>query len=152
MINEVLVVEDDDFKLERLSRALLEANPGLVLRVAKSVHNAIEMLGRSYGLIVLDMALPSHTVTVGSSPAMSLPSGGIEVLLELAYAGRDDKVVVLTQYPEIEIEETLVPTKSALDVFREHKMGNVVAVLQYEPESSEWAGSLTEIARQECAS
>ena len=146
-----MVVEDDDFKLERLSRTLREAHPDIVLMVAKSVHTAIEMLQRQYALIILDMALPSHTVTAGASPAMSLPSGGIEILLELAYGGRADKVVVLTQYPEIEIEEILVPTNAALEVFQTHDMGNVVAVLHYAPEGTEWAHRLTEIARQECA-
>lgn len=148
MTNEVLVVEDDDFKLERLSRTLREAAPACRIRVAQSVQTAIELLNREYRLIVLDMALPSHTVTVGASPATSLPSGGVEILLELAYTGRQDQVVVVTQYPEIEIEEMLVPTASALSVFRDQGMGNVVAVLYYEPDRTEWAAKLMEIASQ----
>lgn len=148
MTNEVLIVEDDDFKLDRLSKALLEADLNFVVRVAQSVQTATEMLNHKYRLIILDMALPSHTVAVGDSPATSLPSGGIEILLELAYTGREDKVVVVTQYPEIEIEETLVPTESALEIFLEHGMANVVAVLHYEPEGAAWAAKLKEIASQ----
>ena len=146
MNNDILVVEDDDFKLERLSRTLLEADPSAAITVAKSVRAAIEKLGREYRLIILDMALPSHPMKPGTSPATSLPSGGIEILLELAYTSRSDKVVVVTQFQEIEIEERLVPTRAALDAFLEQGMDNVIAVLHYMPEADGWAAELKKIA------
>ncbi|KRA98151.1 hypothetical protein ASD83_13965 [Devosia sp. Root685] len=145
MVPSILVVEDDDFKLDRIREAIRSALPNARVEVADSVQRAIGKLEGIYSLIVLDMALPSHTVKAGASPATSLPSGGIEVLLELAYLGRTDMVVVVTQYPEIEIDDTLYPTPTAIKAFHAAQMMNVTEVLKYEPEGSDWAVRLVNI-------
>lgn len=102
----VLLVEDDQHKEDPLRKAILQAEPSTCIDVARSVQAAISQIRAStFDIIVLDIALPSHQSQVGGAQPMQQPSGGVEVLLELSYLGRDDKVVVVTQYPDIEYKD-----------------------------------------------
>ena len=104
----VLLVEDDNFKQELVEQLVLQVRPIVEIVVARSVQQAVQLLGSgTFDLIILDMSLPSHESKAGGSQPISQPSGGIEVLLELSYECRTDRVVILTQYPEIEYDGRL---------------------------------------------
>jgi hypothetical protein len=85
------------------------------------------------------MSLPSHTAKVGEGSPLSMPTGGIEIILELRSLDMlDIPIIVLTQYPEIEIEnEYFSIDESEIEIKKLYNMNNLSVVL-YENDSSNW--------------
>jgi len=141
----VLLVEDDPFKEERLSGALRIAHPVSSIKVARTVQQAVELVRRTtYDLIILDMSLPSHEMRPGGAQPISQPSGGLEVLFELHYDERHDKVVIVTQYPEIEYEGRMYTLSAFPRAMRRKIMVNVAAVVGFSLRSDGWKKSFME--------
>ena len=135
----VLLVEDDQFKREKIIDALKSQGLADGLVLASSVHMAVrELEEHAFDLIILDMALPSHTVGPGESPPNSMLSGGMEVIMELSYRGRNDPLIVLTQYPEIEIEGELLDLERSASKLKEMFGSLVRATILYEHQGEEW--------------
>jgi CheY-like chemotaxis protein len=140
---QILLVEDDHFKADIIRNCLLSAHPMPLIQTAESVRTAIQAIQTSsFDLIVLDMALPSHNVLPGKGQVTSLLSGGLEVLFELSYKNRSDKVVVVTQYPEIEIEGKLIPLVQAKEHLARLMGIKVLEILQFSKSEVTWSKAL----------
>jgi len=140
----ILLVEDDDFKRRRVLRLIGDHAPAAEVLCAASVSSAVRSLSQGeFDLIILDISLPSHDAD-GGAPAMSLPSGGLEVLLELSFESRGDPVVVLTQYPLIEYEDRSIPVLDARRAFKRDMDINLLEVIQYTRLDDSWADKLLE--------
>lgn len=102
----ILVVEDDQFKYSKIASILAERYPDATLNHVDNVSGSVLYLrDHTPDLIILDMALPSHPAIAGKGSPLSMPAGGIEVILELKYLKKTAiPVAVLTQYPDVEIE------------------------------------------------
>ncbi len=67
-----------------------------------------------------------------------MPSGGLEVLLELSYLGRIDRVIIITQYPEVEIEGKLVPLAKVSKEIKTIIDVNLLGVIQFDKYTTNW--------------
>lgn len=144
----ILLVEDDGFKEEPLSAAIRAARPDCSLDVGRTVQQAVELVrGQGYDLIVLDMSLPSHEIRPGGAQPISQPSGGLEVLLELSYDQRSDKVVIVTQYPEIEFEGRMHSLTAFPKAMRRLLHVNLAAVIGFSLRSDQWRSRFMEAVR-----
>lgn len=141
----ILFVEDDAFKAERVRKCLDRIQRDLDVKLATSVQSAVSFLASDeFDLILLDMALPSHDLRPGGGSPSSLLSGGIEIIMELSFLERQEKVIVLTQYPEIEIEGELVAIDKAKAALENICPINLVATIQYKHEETDWESTLIE--------
>ena len=143
MSNTILLVEDDQFKQELVEVVLKRVCPGRELRVARSVQQAVNLLrSGTYDVVILDIALPSHDSRTGGAQPISQPSGGIEVLLELSYEGRTEKVVIVTQYPEIEFDGRFYPLAKAQRALSAVLDVNIADVILFSPNDTSWRDQL----------
>ncbi|MER9299984.1 response regulator [Mesorhizobium sp. M0621] len=143
MAAHILLVEDDQFKQEPIESAIREVHADPVVHLARSVQQAVKLLrSRPYDCIVLDIALPSHESRAGGAQPISQPSGGIEVLLELAYDARNDPVIIVTQYPEIEYNSRFHSLAKARQALRAAIPVNIVDVVQFNAQDDAWRGQL----------
>ena len=134
---KVLIVEDDSFKLDALSRVMKRAGLDQV-EVAKSLHAAMVMLeDDTFDFVVLDMAIPSHTSDVGAVDTYSQPVGGLDVLLFLASGGRGERVAILTQYPTVEYDRRHVPLRELARTLHNDGVTNVVSAILFS-DKEEW--------------
>lgn len=116
----ILIVEDDEHKSSQILEIIKsDGIPRNQTELVDNVRDAVRFLiNRKPLKIVLDMSLPSHKALPGQGNPVPLPTGGIEVLFELKKRGLDDlPVLILTQYPEIEIEEEPIPVDESADAF-----------------------------------
>ena len=136
---EVLLIEDDHFKQELVEAAIRDARVNACVTVGRSVQQAVRLIraGR-YDLIVLDIALPSHESRPGGAQPISQPSGGMEVLLELSYDGRSDPVIIVTQFPEIELDGRLHPLSKVIQALADNISANVVDVIYFSAQDAGW--------------
>lgn len=150
MINQnsysFLIVEDDEFKFGEVSGVLSDEFPNCIVDQVGSVQQAIFMLEKkTFDLIILDIALPSHDVEKGGGTPTSMPSGGIEILMELAFNNRDEPVVVMTQYPEVEIDGKLLPLPKLGDKIRGMVSVNLLDVVLFDKVERNWIQKLRRV-------
>jgi len=143
---KVLLVEDDQYKQELIENAITPACKDVAIDVARSVSQAVDLVrASSFDFIILDMALPSHETKLGGAQPISQPSGGLEVLMELDYEGRSDRVVVVTQFPEVEIDGKLYPLSKAKSVIMEHVYSYIIGAIHFDARGSAWADKLLQV-------
>ena len=64
--------------------------------------------------------------------------------MELAYLGRSDPIIIITQYQEIEIEGGLVPLVEAKECIRSRCKANLVGIIYFEFDTPEWENLLVD--------
>ena len=85
------------------------------------------------------MSLPSHPAIAGKGSPISMPAGGIEVILELRYLKKINiPILILTQYPDIEIEDEYYSIDESARVIKDFFGMKSVFVTLYDNESEEW--------------
>lgn len=142
---KILLVEDDKFKENLIVCELYKLPGSHEIVVAKSVASAVGKLSTgSFDLIVLDVSLPSHDRSSAAS-SLQMPSGGLEILYELAYEERLSPVIIITQYPEIELEsKRALPIKSAHKVLADATGAKILDVIHFDKAGEEWKRQLAE--------
>lgn len=144
VLKRILLVEDDDFKRRNILDLITVFHPTSEVLCAASVSASVLSLKQgSYDLIILDVSLPSHDAG-GGAAALSLPSGGLEVLLELSFEGRSDPVIILTQYPLIEFEGRSIAISDATKLLKADMEINLLEVIQYTRMSDSWIKKVVE--------
>ena len=91
------------------------------------------------------MALPNQVATLGGAQPLSLPTGGVEVLLELDYLDRSDGVFILTQYPEIQYDGASVGVSKARKKLSASIGCNILAAEIFDPASHRWNTKIREV-------
>lgn len=135
----ILIVEDDSFKHGEISKAISTRCGDAQIISAPSVSEAISAIGeKSFDCILLDIALPSHGLKKGEGAPHSFPSGGVEVLMELDYLERDDPVIIVTQYPEVELEGRLYPLARVRKKVAEIMKVRLFGVVQFDRLTDHW--------------
>lgn len=136
----ILVVEDDNFKLERVKAHLNEViTEDFSIAECGAMSTAADMLNaEEYDIVVIDMSIPSHPTAVGAGSPYSFPSGGLDVLFGIEDLKHRSICIVLTQYPEIEIEGILVPVDQAGEqIFKKFGI-RVSGCIQYLEDGLDW--------------
>jgi len=139
----ILVIEDEPAKRELIEQAIEDLRPNATISSGRSVQQAVKHLrDGEFDLIVLDIALPSHESKPGGAQPMSQPTGGVEVLLELSYEARPDKVIIVTQYPDIEFDKQLYPLSKARQALSKRLAVNIIDVIYFKVRDPAWREQL----------
>ena len=133
-VQTILLVEDDEFKSRDIQRLIANNYPNAIVTSVGDVANAISKIQSfEFNLIVLDIALPSRRARAGAGSTSSLLSGGIEIIYRLEAAERDDPVLIVTQYPDVEVEEgEFISTKTLSKSSKDHFEANIVGCVHYD--------------------
>lgn len=133
----ILIVEDDAFKLTRIKAVVENMAEGEPIADAASLQAAMDKLSREhFDVVLLDMALPSHSGEPGSSDIYSQPVGGLDVLLYLSFNERKEKVVILTQYPTVEYDREHVPLNKLREKLISDDIENVLDAVFFSQDGS----------------
>ena len=137
MTTSVLIVEDDKFKADDLSR---EIASGFSITVVASVRDAvIKVLGEAFDVVVLDMALPTFTADAASASGTAQPQGGVEVIRALKSVKTDTPVIIVSQYPDLEIDGKFHSLLGAPKVLSERYSIRVVGAVVYDFQNRAWS-------------
>ncbi|MCC6071593.1 response regulator [Massilia sp. GCM10020059] len=104
-MKRILLVEDDEFKREKIIDFVNRQSWCALLRVAVSVSGAIDEIDKSsFDLVLLDMAIPNHDE--GADGAQGL--GGLAVFRYLSFVAKGTQVIVVTQFEALSEGSTVV--------------------------------------------
>lgn len=145
---DILIVEDDSFKLKSLKEFLLNHMVDINIVIATNLQSAITLVNESvFQLILIDMAIPSHPIKSGTGSPISLLNGGLQVILEVQYLDRKDDCIVLTQYPDVEICGEYFPIDLAASNIKDLLDCTILGCIQYSEDSTSWKEDLKELLK-----
>lgn len=142
-----LIVEDDPFKMDSIRAHLDDVFSGhLEVVGCQALSSATTQLTSStFDLVVIDMSIHSHEPEAGAGSPFPLSSGGLDVLFEIKHSGSSTPCIIVTQYPDIEIEGIPVPVESAQREIL-WKFGiEVAGCVRYLENDSRWKSEVTSI-------
>jgi len=146
-IIQCLIVEDDPFKMEGIHAHLTERYGSRIeTSGCQALSSAKALLASKYfDLAIVDMSIHSHEPEAGAGSPFPLSSGGLDVLFQIAYSGNDIPCIILTQYPDIEIEGTPVPIEKAQQEIFEKFEIQVAGCVRYIEDDERWKIAMTSI-------
>jgi CheY-like chemotaxis protein len=135
----LLIVEDDLHKCSEIEE-VLEAIKIQNKTVCDNVRDAVlHIKGNTPDKIILDMSLPSHGVKAGAGSPLPMPMGGLELILDLRrMKKRAIEILILTQYPDIEIEDQYYHMEEAEEKIKEYYGMQKVIIAHYDKENQNW--------------
>lgn len=142
-----LIVEDDPFKMEGIREHLKEIFADRIEIVeCHALSTATSLLTSfKFDLAILDMSIHSHEPEAGAGSPFPLSSGGLDVLFEIAYSGSNTPCIILTQYPDIEIEGLPIPVEMAQQEILEKFEIEVAGCVRYLENDNRWKIEVTSI-------
>lgn len=145
-----LIVEDDKFKLDSVRIHLLETlSEPIEISTSEARSTAMSILNsEEFNIVIIDMSIPSHPRSAGAGSPYSLPNGGLDILFEIDTLGHHSTCVILTQYPEIEIEGELVSIALAAEAIHKKFGIKIAGCIQYFEDSSLWKSEMNKILRE----
>jgi len=145
-----LIVEDDPFKMEGILAHLKDVLADrLETTECQALSSAASLLASSkFDLAIIDMSIHSHEPEAGAGSPFPLSSGGLDVLFEIDSTGSNTPCIILTQYPDIEIEGAPIPVELAKQEILEKFEIKVAGCVRYLENDSRWKAEVTSILEQ----
>lgn len=145
-----LIVEDDQFKMEGIRSHLTDLFKGKIEMVGcQALASATELLAsQSFDLAIIDMSIHSHEPEAGAGSPFPLSSGGLDVLFEITHTRSDTPCIILTQYPDIEIESVPIPVDLAKKEILEKFDIEVAGCVRYLENDNQWKTDIISILKQ----
>lgn len=144
-----LVVEDDQFKMEGVRSHLNEMFRDTIKIVeCQSLASATAHLSCDFfELAIIDMSIHSHEPEAGAGSPFPLSSGGLDVLFEIVYTQNKTHCIILTQYPDIEIESLPIPVELAKETIFLKFGIEVAGCVRYLEDDNQWKEEINLILR-----
>ena len=145
----LMIVEDDHFKFSRIKSLVnnIVFSPEIIHK--DNIYDTVHYLKENTpDKLILDMSLPSHAARNGEGSPLSLPNGGISVLLEMKRLKKlSIPTIILTQYESIEIEGELyligIAKKKLYDLLGLEDIN----VTLYDNDNNDWIQSTSEFLK-----
>lgn len=145
-----LIVEDDPFKMEGIRLYLSGIfHERIEIEVCQALASATSLLAEHvFDLAIIDMSIHSHEPKAGAGSPFPLSSGGLDVLFEIDHTGNDTHCIILTQYPDIEIESLPIPVNLAKNEIFEKFGIDVAGCVRYLENDNQWKMDIISILEQ----
>jgi CheY-like chemotaxis protein len=150
-MKRVLLVEDELHKREELSSSILLFFAGNVELVhVDSVHAAYWAASADeFDLIILDMALPTFSIdSPVADRGLDQALGGVEVLRALKARGVNCKVIIITQYPDINVGGRRLKLSDAPSVLSKRYSQSVIGAVLYKYKSPSNSSKITALLKK----
>ena len=142
---KILIVEDDSYKRDDIISASFSKD---IVSSVESVKDAVIAVERGpFDLVILDMALPTFSKKPKSGGGTTQASGGVEVLRALKHAGVKYKTIIVSQYPDLEIDRKYVSLTRAPSVLESKYKIPILGAIQYDYDSRDWVAPLDKLIK-----
>jgi len=143
---KVLLVEDEDPKLESLQRFLEEQKCAAQVVVARSVKSALAALEtETPDLLLLDMSLPTFDISANEPGGRPQGFGGVEILRFLESAEATIPTVIVSGYEAFAREGRNIDLNALAAELTKDYPQLVRGVVYFNQILGAWSGELAEI-------
>lgn len=143
-----LIIEDDEFKTERLRTFLVGEAPRLEIEVARSYKSGLRALvDRPRPLVLLDMTLPTFDIQSGTDGGRPLSLGGRELLRQMKRRLITSPTAVVTGFDTFGSGSEAV-TLARLDADLREEFGTFyLGCVYFNATTDDWRDRLRELVR-----
>lgn len=139
----ILIIEDDDYKVELLEDYLREIYEDINIENAFSVKGAKKVISNFAGdAVLLDMTLPTYDISKESSGGRPQGFGGIEVLRFMEMIEIDIPVIIVTQFQSFEVKdnnkEKTRDISYLTELLEEEDFYNFKGIVQFSSSTEKW--------------
>lgn len=145
----ILIIEDDDYKVEHLEEYLREIYVDIQIDKAFSVKGAKKLISNFVGdAVLLDMTLPTYDISKESSGGRPQGFGGIEVLRFMEMIESETPVIIVTQFQSFEIKDNNKEVTRDIsylkELLEEEDFVNFKGIVQFSSSTEKWKDDLKE--------
>jgi DNA-binding NtrC family response regulator len=149
MSSKILIIEDNDYKREKVYLCVKENFPDAEVIEARSFTSGWKALNQeTYKLVCLDMSLPSVDKSEVESGGKFRDFGGRELAQKCKRRGLNVKFVVLTQHKNFSFNNTNLSLAILQDEIEEQFGEMCMGFLFFSNKSSTWKKKLVTILRE----
>ena len=142
MIEKVLIVDDDDYKIKNIKDLIHNINRNIEISTEKALNSGLRKIRKTeYDVIILDMSLPFFNSSESSN---FNPFGGISFLREMRRKKIMTPVIIVTQY-EIFGEGEFRKTSSIIDKECKIDFKNYKGIIIYSSVNNVWKEQLVKM-------
>jgi CheY-like chemotaxis protein len=146
---QVLIIEDDENKLENISSLIKGINPTTVISIAKSVKTAINLLdSQKYDLIFADMSLPTYEIRPHETGGTPRPFGGVEIFDYLEMKEAVVPIIVVTSYPKLTEGKTSLNYKDLEKQLMLDYPDNFIGLVYFDSSITDWEKNVLNILNE----
>jgi len=141
-MKRILLIEDNQFKIDKISILLGEHIQSYELTIKKSYNSALNELleNRDYNLVLLDITIPNFETREGTGEYM--PLGGKHLLNQLYLNDIASKVIVVTMFKNFDDGSEM----NELDaMFTENYPENYIGYVLYQSLDDKWKENLRQL-------
>ena len=128
-MKRILIIEDDQYKLEKIKKFIEEQYPRFDITVKTSFHSGFEEVvenSESYSLILLDMSMQNYDISSDEAGGDPAPLAGKSILTQMYFREIPTDVVVVTMYEHFQDGTKIKDLHSTLtEEFNENYKGYV---------------------------
>lgn len=146
---QLLLVEDDQNKRDRIAAHLAEAFPGIHISVACSLVSGLRAATEiSPDLVLLDMTLPNYDGPTEGRPNRMHAFGGEEFLRQAKRRGIATRVIVVTQFETFGDPPDVKTLDDISKKLSENYSGLFIDSIYYHASQTQWQSALNGIIKQ----
>jgi DNA-binding NarL/FixJ family response regulator len=100
-VKRLLLIEDDQYKLEKVKAFLEETYPDVSITIKTSFHGGFVEIAdnfEQYSLVLLDMSMQNYDITQDEAGGDPAPLAGRSILTQMFLRDIPTKVIVITMF------------------------------------------------------
>lgn len=139
-----LVIEDDEYKKDKIFNCLEDTFKGFKYSYVKSVSSALSELETldPETIVLLDMSLPTYDLDDTNSGGRPQGFGGIEILRNMEFYELQNKVIVITQYESIAFDNRVLDANALRIELAQEFPDNFYELIQFNVVTDSWKAEL----------
>ncbi|MEZ9128124.1 response regulator [Vibrio splendidus] len=142
---KILIVEDGEYKIDRVRSFIIEHYKSAHCKVSQSYSSAIKMLVENeFSLVILDMSLPTFDKTNGNDGGIFRTYGGLDIARQIKRRKLQCDFVFLTQHESFDDKKTIQDIhKQSIESYGDRYKGSIF----YEHSGYEWKEKLDKVIK-----
>jgi len=142
----ILVIEDDQYKLDNLVEFINKKYTDSEITIAKSVSSSIKAVNHeTFDFIILDMSLPTFDVSPSESGGKPQGFGGVDILRYLEAQDYEGTIIVVTQFEKFGDGDDEKDLSILSDQLLEEFPQILKAVIYFDSSVKAWQAELSKI-------
>lgn len=139
----VLLIEDDDYKLKALHELLADELSQSSFSIAKSLNGAVKALSKqNFDLAIVDMSLPTYDLALDRQGGSPEGFAGEDILRFIEAESVETQMIVVTQLPEFS-DGSITKSLDELTVSLKTELGErYLGLIYYSGRHGAWRDAL----------
>ena len=146
---EILVIEDDRLKSDRLLAFLKAHFPAVIPKVERSYHRGLILLEEEkFDVVLLDMTLPTYNSAASPRLGRTRPLGGHDILRKMRRMNADTKVIVVSALGSFGTGEASFTFEELAKKCAKEFPENFVGAVFFQQANAKWERPLLNLLRR----